>query len=355
MTLGKLLGATSYVWFGGLICLLIILARDLRDDPSRFFADLFYFPAMGLLSQAIALFASLVAIRRRQTRTQFSAFQYQAVGVLAAYVVWQRLRDPLRSSDVMWWGWTIDGQEFHLASLAVFLAWALIGCYRLMRVELQVQTYPTVWLAFILFMAAYMAGFESLSFLPQFLQANDPLSLRLMVPVATLAFLTYVAVLFEPKDHVLYRWLAEMLAKGRTLAVMSRLQCWMIAYAAAMVSGIAVALVGMSGISGLAFLTAPMVGAGLGFLTRDLGIFLFFGLAPGQKRGDMPAIITLGVLYLILPRLLGAAGVPEPAMLFYPLPLAGWIGAIFAWVEAAAMWFLVVSIRGKQTAALPQT
>jgi hypothetical protein len=354
MTLGKLLGATSYVWFGGLICLAVIVATEFQQDPSQALSQLFYLPAVGLLSQALALFASLVAIRRRQTRTQFNVFQYQAAGLLAAYLVTRGLGGP-RVREVVWWGWTIDGDEFHLASLAVFLAWALVGCYRLMRVELQVQTYPTVWLAFILFMAAYMAGLDLLPVVARSVLPNDPLSIRVILPVATLAFFTYVAVLFEPKDRVLYRWLSDMLAKGRTVAALSRLQCWMVAYAAAIISGAAVVLLGFGGISAVALLAAPMILAGLGFLTRDLGVFLFFGLAPGQKRGDMPAVITLAILYLLLPRLLGAGAVPEPSsFFFYPLPLAGWVGALFAWAEAAVIWALVLVIRGKQTAALPQ-
>jgi predicted nucleic acid-binding protein len=362
MTLGKLLGATSYVWFGGLICLSVVIAGELRDGSPRVWQDLFYFLAIGLLSQAAALFASLIAVRRRQTRTRFNVFQYQAAGVIAGLLAWQGWRmvssDPADAdhiADVLWWGWTIDGQEFYLVSLAVFLAWTLIGCYRLMRLELQVQTYPAVWLVFILFMATYMAGLATVSFFAPDPPSEDAWSLRLGMATATLAFLTYVAVLFEPKDRVLYRWLGEMLAKGRSTAVMSRLQCWMIAYAATMIGGVALAYhLGTAGVS-TGLVTVAMIVAGLGFLTRDLGVFLFFGLAPGQKRGDMPAVITLAVLYLLLPRLLGAAGMAEPAILLYPLPGAGWIGAAYAGAEALVMWFLVARFRSKQTAALPQT
>jgi hypothetical protein len=217
-----------------------------------------------------------------------------------------------------------------------------------MRLELQVQNRPTVWPVFILFMAAYMAGFQSLPFLIAVLLFADALSLRLAEASATLGILTYVAVLFEPKDRVLYRWLGEMLSKGRTAAVMSRLQCWMIAYAAAMISSVALAYhLGTAPTPTLQVLTVPMVVAGMGFLTRDLGVFLFFGLAPGQKRGDMPAVISLALLYLLLPRLLLAAGVAEAAAMLLPVPGAGWMGAIMP-AEAVAIWFLVVSIRGNR-------
>ena len=353
MTVGKLLGATSYVWFGGLICLSVVIAAELRDGYPGVWQHLLYFLAMGLLSQAVALFASLIAVRRRQTRTRFNVFQYQAAGLAAGYAAWLGWRDV---SSLTWWGMNIDGQTFYLASLGIFLAWTLIGCYRLMRLELQVQNHPTIWLAFILFMAAYMAGFESFPLLALVPPFADVLTFRLAAANATLALLTYVAVLFEPKDRVLYRWLGEMLAKGRSGAVLSRLQCWMIAYAAAMISGVMLAYhLGAIGMPTPALLTAPMVVAGMGFLTRDLGVFLFFGLAPAQKRGDMPAVITLALLYLVLPRLLGAAGLAEPAILFYPMPGAGWIGAVYAWVQAIAIWGLVVTLRSKQTAALPQT
>jgi hypothetical protein len=358
MTWGKLFGATSYVWLGGLICLAVMLAGRMRYGPAPSWHDLFYYPALGLFAHAIALFASLIAIRRRQTRTQFNVFQYQAAGVGAGYVVWQAQRSiaSAGSPDVEWWGMQIGGEQFFLASLAVFLAWALVGCYRLMRQELQVENAPTVWLAFILFMAVYAAGFADLSFVSRLPIISDAPPLKLAIAHAVLVALTYVAVLFEPKDRVLYRWLGEMLAKGRTAAVLSRLQCWMVAYATAVLSGAALAaqLTGADPAT-LMVLNAPMVIAGLGFLTRDIGVFLLFGLAPGQKRGDMPAVIALGVLYLLLPVLLGASGSGGPALLFYPLPTGGGIGALCAWAQALAVWFLVVRTRGHRTTPVAAT
>jgi hypothetical protein len=356
MTLGKLLGATSYVWFGGFICLSFLLAEEIRAGSPRILQSLFYFLALGLLSQAVALFASLIAVRRRQTRTAFNVFQYQAAGLLAAYVAVQRWREVSAGravSDVVWWGIAIDGAAFFLVSLGLFLAWALIGCYRLMRLELQVESRPTVWLAFCLFIAAYLAGFETISLFGLVVPTVDLSSLRVAIATAALACLTYIAILFEPKDPVLYRWLGEMLAKGRHGAVMSRLQCWMIAYAAAMIGALATVFLNVEGVLAQAISPVPLVIAAMGFLTRDLGIFLFFGLAPGSKRGDMPAMVTLAVLYLLLPVFLNAVGAVQAGAAFYPLPSAGWLGTIYAWVEAVLMWLLVITVRSRQTAALP--
>jgi hypothetical protein len=343
------------VWFGGLICLAVVFVSDVLVDPSLAWRTLFHSLALGLLAQAVAMFASLIAIRRRQTRTRFNVFLYQAAGAIAGLSgaeAWRSLNnDAIR--PMQWWGLEIDAQDFYLVSLALFLFWALIGCYRLMRLELQIENRPTVWLAFILFMAVYLAGLGRVPFVElQVLQATMPL--RLAVASATLAALTYMAVLFEPKDRVLYRWLGEMVRKGRTDLAVSRLQCWMIAYAVTAISAIALAyqVGGAETVSGT-ILNAPMVLAGLGFLTRDLGIFLYFGLAPEQKRGDMPAVVTLAVLYVLLPILFRDGA--SPLALIYPTPTGGLAGMAFAWIEALAVWFLVVSIRGKQTAALSQT
>jgi hypothetical protein len=358
MTLGKLLGATSYVWFGGLICLSVVVVEEIRAGSPFVWQSLFYYLALGLLSQAVALFASLIAVRRRQTRTAFNVFQYQAAGLLAAYFAvqgWREISTGRAVSDVVWWGSAIDREAFFLVSLGLALGWALIGCYRLMRLELQVENRPTLWLAFCLFMAAYLSGFEAMSLFGLAVPPVDLLSLRLAIATAALASLTYIAILFEPKDPVLYRWLGDMLAKGRHAAVMSRLQCWMVAYAAAMTGAIALVFLGTSGVLPHAILVLPLVIAAMGFLTRDLGVFLFFGLATSSKRGDMPAMVTLAVLYLLLPVLLNAVGVVQAQAVFYPLPNVGWLGTIYAWVEAVLMWVFVITVRSRQTAALAPT
>ncbi|MDE1940399.1 MAG: hypothetical protein KGI68_15360, partial [Alphaproteobacteria bacterium] len=92
MALGKLFGSTSYNWFGGAICLIVILA-DLLGTRGPFVAliDLVYYLAIGVIGQAAALLASLLAARRRQLHSRFDVFVYQAVGIFAAvavYLVW---------------------------------------------------------------------------------------------------------------------------------------------------------------------------------------------------------------------------------------------------------------------------
>src|SRR5262249_9147698 len=68
MTWGKLFGLTIYNWFGGAICLAVVLSDAVvKKGLPAASLDLVYFIAVGAIAQAAALLASLIAVRRRQS------------------------------------------------------------------------------------------------------------------------------------------------------------------------------------------------------------------------------------------------------------------------------------------------
>jgi len=74
-----------------------------------------------------ALFASLLAISKRQSHSRFDVFQYQICGIAAAWGAWWAWQRILRESSfdsatVHWWGAYIDAHGFYLVSLVLFLA-----------------------------------------------------------------------------------------------------------------------------------------------------------------------------------------------------------------------------------------
>ena len=346
MTWGKLFGATSFAWLGGAACLAVLVGiAFVAEGIVGVFSDLCYFLCMGLMAQAVALFASLIAVRRRQGHSRLDVLFYQMAGLAAAWAVWfawQFISSPEASSlraDFTWWAIALDIGVFYLVSLFLFLGWAFIGCYRLMRAELQVQNSPAVWTAFILFMAVYTAGFDSGTLVEADWFAGDAAG-RLRLAAAALAALTYAAALFEPKDLVLYRWLADALARSRLREALPRLQGWMIAYGATALAVLSYVLLRAGDSSGPAMLSA------LGFLTRDIAIFFLFQLLPGRRRGEVPALVTLAVLYGILPQLGGVPPLDNPV--FYPVP-AGWYGSLIAWLQAGAIWGAIVALERRRS------
>lgn len=344
MTWGKLFGSTIFNWYGGAICLAVILVYQLSHNGVVAGAlDLVHFVVIGLIAQSIALLASLVAALRRQSHTRLEVFSYQAAGLIAAIAVsyvWEAA-DPAGSlvmrkpppPFIPWWGQHFDGRGFLLISLAVFTGWILIGCYRSMRLELKMHNGPGVWLAFLVFMGFYVAGFDA--WLPHNSPTYDLLTLRLALVAVTYAVLTYVMVLLEPKDLVLYRWLGGEIGSGRIGAALREFQGWMMsfAFAAATIAALVVWLLHEG-----AGTEAAVVAAALGFLTRDAAIFVALQTLPGQRRGDFAALISLFALYVLAPAILSGLALKAVLVLFYPqVSDPAWLSPAIGWIEALGL------------------
>jgi hypothetical protein len=351
MTWGKLFGATIFNWYGGAICLLVIEAyRGAHDGLVPAFITFVYFVVIGLIAQSAALLSSLIAAMRRQRHTQLEVFAYQVIGILAAffaYDVW-KIADPtasfgahLRPTDTIpWWGQDFDAHAFLLISLALFAGWTLLGCYRAMRLELKMQNGPFVWLAFLVFMGVYVAGFDAWLPKTDAISVRDAVALRLALAGSTFAILTYIMVLLEPKDRVLYRWMGAELAQGHLGRIAWALQGWMMSCKAAFIVGICL----------IAWLVhedatpaAMFVGSTLGFLLRDVAIFVLLQTLPGPRRGDFAAVVTLFALYVLAPAIANGLGLNQTLVVFYPQPSTPiWLSPAVAWAEAIAMASLTI-------------
>lgn len=351
MTWGKLFGATAYNWFGGAICLAVILAYGFAHDATiAVIIQAIYFLAVGLIAQAMALLASLVAVRRRQSHTRLEIFLYQFAGILAAiavFWVWDAA-DPAGSiiahkaptDYIEWWGHSFDARAFLLVSLALFTAWTLTACYRTMRLELQMRNGPLVWLGFLVFIGIYVAGFDAWLAQDPMMAKWDPVALRLALAVTTFAALTYLMVLLEPKDRVHYRWLGAEIGAGRFANAFSGLQAWMLSYKATFIFA-ALLIWRLSATATLPEL--GMIVAAVGFLTRDVALFVLLHTLTGRKRGDFAAVLTLFALYVLAPAILNGLDLKGALVFFYPQQTEMfWFGSAVAWAEALVAVVLAV-------------
>jgi hypothetical protein len=339
MMWGKLLGATSANWFGALPCLVFILSPVWRDAGAG--AALVYgaiLVALGLFAQTVSLLSSLVLIRRNTGNWRLDTFLCQVAGIGAAfayYSLWSSAAAFEESGQQVlnWWGRDFNLTAFHLVSLLAFLGWALVGCWRAMRAELRFANGPWVWLAYLAFLAVYNAGFESWIRLhvPPDVALPSPAVARLALASLALMASTYSMVFLEPKDPVRLRWLGEQLRARRITKAFVSLDAWMLSYGATLAVGAALAaLWAASGGPGLAVM------AMLGFLTRDLAIFVIMRCLAGG-RGDFAALALLAALYLLIPRLLWGT-----AAIFLFLPTTGalsLLGVLAAWAQGALFWW----------------
>ena len=338
MTIGKLLGSTIYNWFGGAICLAVIFISTVTSkDASSAVLECFRLIALGALAQTASLLASLIAIRRRQgAHSRLDIFIYQIVGLAAAgafQLVWGTANLPGGSQKletIAWWGAEYAARPFLLVSLAIFVGWMFVACYRQMRVELQTVNGPLVWLAFAVFVAVYAGGFA-----PHIAGMSNPALPHLCLAAGSLGLLTYASVLLEPKDRVLYRWLRAAWNARNFAGAFSRVQGWMTSYVLFIAAALCLLIQSpeWSGDVGRADILAVC-----GFLTRDIGIVLWFAAGRTRRRGDWAAVFTLLAIYLLIPAVVSGAS-KDFVSLFRPEQgAAPWIAVAAAWVESIAVW-----------------
>jgi hypothetical protein len=301
------------------------------------------------------MLAALVTIERVESLGRLQSLRAQVAGIAAGLlvIVYWPYPDGGGAEPLSWWGRAIDAEAFALASLAVFASWTLLGCYRLMRRELAVGNRPFVLMAFLAFLALYGAGFDTLldDWSDQGVHGADT---RLLIMLATMTLATYVLVIAERKDPVLYRALFAGLARGRaSRAELYKAQGWMLAWcAAALVAGLMSVhallpeglrdrltsdLTPEGGAAGLAVFAL----AGLGFLTRDCALFVACNGRRPSPRADSALIVALGLGYIGSTWLLSLNDAGWLMPLFVPLPQVDYAyGVPLAWAQAAlALWF----------------
>lgn len=344
MMWGKLFGATVLNWLGGLICLAVMVSGAVMTaGPLVALQGLVYWLAVGVIAQGTSLLASLIAVRRRQGKTGLELFIYQLAGLAASIGVWA-VAYPNGpniglfggTDTLLWWDLAMPKTGFFLVSLAIFAGWMLIGCYRQMRLELKLANGPWLWLAFMVFIAVYVAGFG------ECVQAQvDGTTCRLALAAAAMAALAYICVLLEPKSAVTLRWLAGEFARFRIGTFFAHLQGWMSAALAALLLGgaLVVHLALTGNIADMA-----TVGAMLGLLTRDMAIVVLLNVLARRRGGDLMALALFVALYALLPAIIAGLHYDGGRALFLPHrtdPL--WMSPVAVWLEAVAVWAVAVT------------
>lgn len=347
LTWGKVLGATLFTWYGALICLGVRFGAMLKDhDPVTLIYGTLYLIGAALMAQTVSFLLGLQSVRLRGHRTRVGTLVSQIIGIGVGYtalkyagmvpgaeISW--IGSGYGDARIEWWGIPVSASVMASVGIASFLAWTLIGAHRLMMRELAYRVRPWAWPAFVLFTCAFMAGFP-----PSVEQAsgsflNLELSERLAIAAVTSAALTYAALFWDDKDPVMFRRLIRLYDAQRWREFASYTPTWLMSLA---ITAVLVALLlafGGTGKVGGVTLWAAAIGCLL-FMARDIAINLYFWLSPNPVRANLITLITLGLLYAVLPGLTGFSD--NLAFLFYPFAPA----APFATLCAALTQFGVV-------------
>ena len=367
MSWGKLFGAPIFSWYGSLFCVPAVLVGP--ENPVNALVEILLF---GLLAHALALLISLLLLRIRGRSTRFQVTIAHAGGLLLALAAGgvgvfdtgpaQDLAgEPF--SRVSWYDVTMSLSDFSFMTRIVLLAWAVIGVFRLMRLELQFKPQPLVWLSFVIFVSAYVGGvsFALTEDTRLLLQGRDlaalGLAARLGAGLVFVVAVTYCAIFLAPSGAVHLRRFAWELQAARYYAAFQAAPPWMVAALVAIIQTAAVCAATLSVPDSLSGGVGPVsrladsgavdvvvvLIAWMLFLVRDLGLILFVILSPRGGRGHLAAAMYLGILYIALPALLGGTGLQAALPVFVPFAVTSpvWLLPVLAQlalVGAALTW-----------------
>ncbi len=350
MSWGKLFGAPICAWAAAIpaVAAMAIASPDIGDGLRRAAT----YVLLGVLCHAVALTLSLQSIRkgRQPGRMKTLFFHLVALAVVlpfAYFLVWS---DELPAKfQLRWFFVEFSSEEFALVSALLFSAWAVLGVYRQMRLELQKPTAPTAWLCFAAFLIAYQTGLIAGAGFGLDLALRDVLdatlvgthwiSVALLAAGALLSGLVYLAIFTEPKSMIGLRQCWDAFRRGEARALWLHLPRWAVTLK---LTALAIILI-------VVFVRLPDTAreyngevqryaiASFLFLLRNVGIVLLCNFIAGSARGDMAAFIVLAVLSLVAPTMFAGAHDVVQA-LFMPPVAADWATSL---VPIAAQLVLV--------------
>ncbi len=307
MTWGKLFGATSFNWYGGLMCLLVAALSGALAGETHVLMLLLTLCAVGVLIHAALIALNLHASQFDARIIRRGGFGWLAI--IGVFILFPSY-NLFRTETVRWWDADIDSAVFWLDSALLFAGCATFAAWRVVSNALQVRTRPWAWPLFALILAAYFGGFMH----------EDTSHALLMTALFISIAMTYAALFSEPTTLLRWRRLRMLQGKRDWHGWLEHLPLWPTTLALTFVIALLLQLAPTEvfGHGRTDFLQPPYALTLALMLLRDACILMFFAFAPNSKRAIGATLLYLFVLGMLLPFLAGVAGADDLRYFFLP-------------------------------------
>ena len=304
MTWGKLLGATAFVWYGGVICILLFVFAGVGKLQISVLKTASIIVIGSILLHSVMLNAGLFAVQKGQSARSSGGLIILFLLLIIGPSIGLAIE---KTNFIVWWGMNYVASDFMLASIVAYAVWTVFGAYRSMCSELQVRTTPWALAAFLCFTSAYLAGFapypnKFISGAPAALMASG-----LMVSLSA----GYLLLFFERTGAMTVLRLKVRVERQQWMRVLEELPGWPVALALAVPFSVGSAL-----LIEREFMLAPFVL--VLFAVRDAALMHFFAFSRKPKRVEMVTLVYLALLYWLIPALLYAMDVKLLGQLVMP-------------------------------------
>lgn len=338
MAWGKVFGSTVMVWYAAAICLLMYSLST--DNPSALPLLVFYSVCAALLVQSGGLLLGLLAAQRGQSKSS-SIFMIAIVGFLsiAPWLSDLASMPPFMRPEVSthWYTKSIDSQLFHQISLLLALFWCGTGNYRLMTQALGMRTTPWVWLSFSAFMTVYLGGF-----IPNLFYTFS------LAAFLVCTGLTYLGVMVERNDAMRIKRLLSYFSQGHWQRGLEELPIWWLSFILTLPAALHLSLSSHPLLElSTVFHFYPL--ALVLILLRDCALYLFFCYGKNPQRAVTSTLLTVVLLYGIIPGIFKAIGQTSLAALFFPLLADSATGALICAVLQTGLVIQLLYQRWKKS------
>lgn len=314
MTWGKLCGATIMPWLAGGVCLVVYVFSRYGPtgwDRAQVMVTML---AGAILIQALSLIGALVGTRLdKQGKSTLTS--WAAAGTLG--LLWLYFSTYLNSDNyVVWYGNNFSREAFLCVSMLSLAAWATFGAYRLMCTELAVATRPWAWLVFCAYLTAFFAGGIVAAAWPGTRTLGVIAATGLMVTVGG----TYIGAFALYRDPLTFRRLLAYAKAGRFRRFLEETPIWIASLVFAYTFVLLCSVLQFAPRNSLYWienvgLSAITIGL---YPLRDIAILYYFTYGASNKRVESSTIISLAMLYWLIPSIIESLGFIKASWPFRP-------------------------------------
>ncbi len=312
MTWGKLLGSTSFNWYGGALCLAVAIPAALIGGDKPWMIDLPALVATGLM-----LHAALIALNLHTGQMEMQLIQRGGLGWIA--IIFALTSIPIASQmltpghDISWWGTSTPARLFLFYSTLLFGTCAIFSAWRVMSNALQVRTIPWAWPLLALILTTYFAGFSDSA-------VDHPLFFISRAGLFISASMTYATLFSEPARLPDWNMLRLRQQRNDWRGWLQHLPLWPTTLLLTFVFAALAMVPDATPVNEFDPLYSPFIRLPLALmLLRDACIVLFFSFAPRARRPLAVALLYLTVLDALLPFFFKVAGMDAVSYFFLPV------------------------------------
>jgi len=356
LTIGKLLGAPIYNWYGAIICLFLVFIFGVMSEENTVL-DLVVSSVstllLGISLLSISIIFALLKIRDGNGRDKLKSGQIFILLILFTSFynsntfnfMFNRLSLSHEKMDT----WKIFGENLFYA------VWAIIGLHQVLRKELNYKNKSYLWLLFIITSSlvktlvlmdslhVFIDNYVFVYFVVLSMQAITLFYLLLLIEQNEISSLKILLRKIKEKNYAYINYNAPLWSLTFPFIIIGLIISWIlfdknILNTNSLLIGQIYSNI-QFGVGLNSFETFSVILGVLFFILRDFLIMLFLQVNSTKKRIGAAFILYLFLLYVVFPGFTSTIGNTTILQFFAPLPIKG--SFLFPLLECGAIFYLV--------------